>query len=108
MDRMTGEMVTRPAPPDRERQQEYRLTVTVEDDGTPPLSVRRSLYFAPLVVETPIWLVMALRFFSSSNFTQGFIDFPSHFIKPSSGQTVNYNLFISMILVLLFSSLQSP
>lgn len=41
MDRVTGEMVTRPAPPDRERQQEYRLTVTVEDDGTPPLSVRR-------------------------------------------------------------------
>lgn len=40
MDRMTGEMVTRPAPPDRERQQEYTLTVTVEDDGTPPLSVR--------------------------------------------------------------------
>ncbi|MEQ2212618.1 hypothetical protein XENOCAPTIV_002470, partial [Xenoophorus captivus] len=40
MDRMTGEMVTRPAPPDRERQQEYRLIVTVEDDGTPPLSVR--------------------------------------------------------------------
>lgn len=39
MDRMTGEMVTRPAPPDRERQQEYILTVTVEDDGTPPLSV---------------------------------------------------------------------
>ncbi|CAB1425059.1 unnamed protein product [Pleuronectes platessa] len=38
MDRVTGEMVTRPAPPDRERQQEYRLTVTVEDDGTPPLS----------------------------------------------------------------------
>lgn len=40
MDRVTGEMVTRPAPPDRERQQEYLLTVTVEDDGTPPLSVR--------------------------------------------------------------------
>lgn len=40
MDRVTGEMVTRPAPPDRERQQEYRLTVTVEDDGAPPLSVR--------------------------------------------------------------------
>lgn len=39
MDRMTGEMVTRPAPPDRERQQEYILNVTVEDDGTPPLSV---------------------------------------------------------------------
>lgn len=42
MDRVTGEMVTRPAPPDRERQAEYRLTVTVEDDGTPPLSVRHS------------------------------------------------------------------
>lgn len=40
MDRVTGEMVTRPAPPDRERQQEYRLTVTVEDDGTPTRSVR--------------------------------------------------------------------
>uniref|UniRef100_A0A8C5FTC8 Cadherin domain-containing protein n=1 Tax=Gadus morhua TaxID=8049 RepID=A0A8C5FTC8_GADMO len=38
MDRMTGEMVTRPAPPDREHQQEYRLVVTVEDDGEPPLS----------------------------------------------------------------------
>uniref|UniRef100_A0AAY4DS48 Cadherin-23 n=1 Tax=Denticeps clupeoides TaxID=299321 RepID=A0AAY4DS48_9TELE len=38
MDRMTGEMVTRPSPPDRERQQWYQLTVTVEDDGTPPLS----------------------------------------------------------------------
>ncbi|CAL8258339.1 unnamed protein product [Lota lota] len=38
MDRVTGEMVTRPAPPDREHQQEYRLTVTVEDDGEPPLS----------------------------------------------------------------------
>lgn len=43
MDRVTGEMVTRPAPPDRERQQEYRLIVTVEDDGTPPLSVRYNL-----------------------------------------------------------------
>lgn len=40
MDRMTGEMVTRPSPPDRERQQHYRLNVTVEDDGAPPLSVR--------------------------------------------------------------------
>ncbi|KAJ8014080.1 hypothetical protein DPEC_G00036540 [Dallia pectoralis] len=39
MDRMTGEMVTRPSPPDRERQQEYRLTVVVEDNGTPPLSL---------------------------------------------------------------------
>lgn len=39
MDRMSGEIVTRPSPPDRERQQQYTLTVTVEDDGTPPLSV---------------------------------------------------------------------
>ncbi|KAM4607873.1 cadherin-23 isoform 2-T2 [Polymixia lowei] len=44
MDRMTGEMVTRPAPPDRERQQEYRLTVTVEDDGTPTLSTSTTIY----------------------------------------------------------------
>uniref|UniRef100_A0A7N6BHQ7 Cadherin-23 n=1 Tax=Anabas testudineus TaxID=64144 RepID=A0A7N6BHQ7_ANATE len=44
MDRMTGEMVTRPAPPDRERQQEYILTVTVEDDGTPPLSTSTTIY----------------------------------------------------------------
>ena len=41
MDRMTGEMVTRPSPPDRERQQEYRLIMMVEDDGTPSLSVSR-------------------------------------------------------------------
>nr|XP_020454554.1 cadherin-23 isoform X2 [Monopterus albus] len=44
MDRVTGEMVTRPAPPDRERQQEYQLTVTVEDDGTPPLSASTTIY----------------------------------------------------------------
>ncbi|XP_056903807.1 cadherin-23 [Takifugu flavidus] len=44
MDRMTGEMVTRPAPPDRERQQEYILNVTVEDDGTPPLSSPTTIY----------------------------------------------------------------
>ncbi|XP_031734609.1 cadherin-23 isoform X2 [Anarrhichthys ocellatus] len=44
MDRVTGEMVTRPAPPDRERQQEYRLIVTVEDDGTPPLSTSTTIY----------------------------------------------------------------
>uniref|UniRef100_UPI003AAE43FE cadherin-23 isoform X1 n=1 Tax=Centroberyx gerrardi TaxID=166262 RepID=UPI003AAE43FE len=44
MDRTTGEMVTRTAPPDRERQQEYRLTVTVEDDGTPPLSTSTTIY----------------------------------------------------------------
>lgn len=46
MDRVTGEMVTRPAPPDRERQQEYTLVVTVEDDGTPPLSVRAAHHVA--------------------------------------------------------------
>ncbi|TST98566.1 Cadherin-23 [Bagarius yarrelli] len=39
MDRMSGEIVTRPSPPDRERQQQYTLTVTVEDDGTPTLSL---------------------------------------------------------------------
>ncbi|KAF7666879.1 hypothetical protein LDENG_00090080 [Lucifuga dentata] len=44
MDRLTGEMVTRPAPPDRERQQEYQLSVTVEDDGTPPLSASTTIY----------------------------------------------------------------
>ncbi|KAA8590065.1 hypothetical protein FQN60_013999, partial [Etheostoma spectabile] len=43
MDRVTGEMVTRPAPPDRERQQQYQLTVTVEDDGTPPLSTSTTI-----------------------------------------------------------------
>ncbi|XP_072881460.1 cadherin-23 [Hemitrygon akajei] len=39
IDRLTGEIVTRPSPPDRERQSFYQLTVTVEDDGTPSLSV---------------------------------------------------------------------
>ncbi|XP_048472295.1 cadherin-23-like [Rhincodon typus] len=39
IDRLTGEIVTRPSPPDRERQDFYQLTVTVEDDGTPSLSV---------------------------------------------------------------------
>ncbi|XP_076851731.1 cadherin-23-like [Brachyhypopomus gauderio] len=40
MDRLSGEIMTRPSPPDRERQQQYTLTVTVEDEGTRPLSVR--------------------------------------------------------------------
>ncbi|KAL0964189.1 hypothetical protein UPYG_G00320520 [Umbra pygmaea] len=44
MDRMTGEMVTRPSPPDRERQQEYMLTVVVEDNGTPPLTSSTTIY----------------------------------------------------------------
>lgn len=39
MDRVSGEIVTRPAPPDRERQSFYHLVVTVEDEGTPTLSV---------------------------------------------------------------------
>ncbi|KAA0718277.1 Cadherin-23 Otocadherin [Triplophysa tibetana] len=38
MDRTTGEIVTRPSPPDREKQQQYTLAVTVEDDGSPSLS----------------------------------------------------------------------
>ncbi|XP_015721901.1 cadherin-23 isoform X5 [Coturnix japonica] len=38
MDRVTGEIATRPSPPDRERQSSYRLLVTVEDEGTPSLS----------------------------------------------------------------------
>lgn len=39
MDRISGEISTRPAPPDRERQSFYHLVVTVEDEGTPTLSV---------------------------------------------------------------------
>ncbi|KAG8507354.1 Cadherin-23 [Galemys pyrenaicus] len=39
MDRVSGEIATRPAPPDRERQSFYHLLVTVEDEGTPTLSV---------------------------------------------------------------------
>ncbi|XP_051779861.1 cadherin-23 isoform X1 [Erpetoichthys calabaricus] len=44
MDRVTGEIVTRPSPPDRERQQFYELAVTVEDDGTPPLSATTTVF----------------------------------------------------------------
>ncbi|XP_056327409.1 cadherin-23 [Danio aesculapii] len=44
MDRMTGEIVTRPSPPDREKQQQYTLSVTVEDDGTPPLSTSTTVW----------------------------------------------------------------
>ncbi|OXB63864.1 hypothetical protein ASZ78_004159 [Callipepla squamata] len=39
MDRVTGEIATRPSPPDRERQSSYCLLVTVEDEGNPSLSV---------------------------------------------------------------------
>uniref|UniRef100_A0A672NZK3 Cadherin-23-like n=1 Tax=Sinocyclocheilus grahami TaxID=75366 RepID=A0A672NZK3_SINGR len=44
MDRMTGEIVTRPSPPDREKQQQYTLTVTVEDDGMAPLSTSTTIW----------------------------------------------------------------
>ncbi|XP_073729673.1 cadherin-23 isoform X1 [Misgurnus anguillicaudatus] len=44
MDRMTGEIVTRPSPPDREKQQQYTLSVTVEDDGTPSLSTSTTVW----------------------------------------------------------------
>ncbi|VFV20957.1 cadherin 23 [Lynx pardinus] len=44
MDRISGEMATRPAPPDRERQGFYHLVVTVEDEGTPTLSATTHVY----------------------------------------------------------------
>ncbi|NXN93926.1 CAD23 protein, partial [Rhinopomastus cyanomelas] len=44
MDRVTGEIATRPSPPDRERQSFYRLVVTVEDEGTPSLSATTTVY----------------------------------------------------------------
>ncbi|XP_040588539.1 LOW QUALITY PROTEIN: cadherin-23 [Mesocricetus auratus] len=44
MDRISGEIATRPAPPDRERQNFYHLVVTVEDEGTPALSATTHVY----------------------------------------------------------------
>ncbi|KAM4636899.1 cadherin-23 [Discoglossus pictus] len=44
MDRVTGEISTRPSPPDRERQSYYRLVVTVEDEGIPILSASTTVY----------------------------------------------------------------
>ncbi|XP_042648951.1 cadherin-23 isoform X2 [Tyto alba] len=44
MDRITGEIATRPSPPDRERQSFYSLVVTVEDEGTPSLSATTTVY----------------------------------------------------------------
>ncbi|XP_060225471.1 cadherin-23 isoform X2 [Meriones unguiculatus] len=44
MDRISGEIATRPAPPDRERQKFYHLVVTVEDEGTPTLSATTHVY----------------------------------------------------------------
>ncbi|XP_028367142.1 cadherin-23 isoform X1 [Phyllostomus discolor] len=44
MDRISGEISTRPAPPDREHQSFYHLVVTVEDEGTPTLSATTHVY----------------------------------------------------------------
>ncbi|NXD82339.1 CAD23 protein, partial [Halcyon senegalensis] len=44
MDRITGEIATRPSPPDRERQSFYSLVVTVEDEGNPSLSATTTVY----------------------------------------------------------------
>ncbi|XP_040341224.1 cadherin-23 isoform X2 [Herpailurus yagouaroundi] len=44
MDRISGEIATRPAPPDRERRGFYHLVVTVEDEGTPTLSATTHVY----------------------------------------------------------------
>ncbi|NWZ84880.1 CAD23 protein, partial [Poecile atricapillus] len=48
MDRITGEIATRPSPPDRERQSFYSLVVTVEDEGTPSLSATTMVYVTVL------------------------------------------------------------
>lgn len=50
IDRISGEIATRPAPPDRERQSFYHLVITVEDEGTPTLSVS-----VGAVTEGPGW-----------------------------------------------------
>uniref|UniRef100_A0A803VTV9 Cadherin-23 n=1 Tax=Ficedula albicollis TaxID=59894 RepID=A0A803VTV9_FICAL len=44
MDRVTGEIATRPSPPDRERQSFYSLVVTVEDEGNPSLSATTTVF----------------------------------------------------------------
>ncbi|KAM3912635.1 cadherin-23 [Leptodactylus fuscus] len=44
MDRLTGEIATRPSPPDREKQSFYRLMVVVEDEGNPSLSATTVVY----------------------------------------------------------------
>ncbi|XP_078716087.1 cadherin-23 [Lampetra fluviatilis] len=43
IDRASGEISTRPEPPDRERRATYNLTITVEDDGNPALSATTSV-----------------------------------------------------------------
>lgn len=52
MDRVTGEIATRPSPPDRERQHFYQLVVTVEDEGNPALSVGNGYMKFTLTVGT--------------------------------------------------------
>ncbi|XP_064125746.1 cadherin-23 isoform X4 [Loxodonta africana] len=44
IDRISGEITTRPAPPDREHKSFYHLVVTVEDEGTPTLSATTHVY----------------------------------------------------------------
>ncbi|XP_069096663.1 cadherin-23-like [Pleurodeles waltl] len=44
MDRTTGEISTRPSPPNREEKSLYHLIVTVEDEGTPPLSATTTVF----------------------------------------------------------------
>ncbi|NXD14652.1 CAD23 protein, partial [Nothocercus nigrocapillus] len=48
MDRVTGEIATRPSPPDRERRSSYRLVVTVEDEGNPSLSATTTVHVTVL------------------------------------------------------------
>ncbi|XP_061491216.1 cadherin-23 isoform X4 [Rhineura floridana] len=48
MDRVTGEIATRPSPPDREKQQFYHLVITVEDEGNPALSATTTVYVTVL------------------------------------------------------------
>ncbi|KAM9327300.1 cadherin-23 [Gastrophryne carolinensis] len=44
MDRLTGEISTRPSPPDREKQSFYQLMIVVEDEGNPALSATTTVY----------------------------------------------------------------
>lgn len=80
MDRVTGEMVTRPSPPDRERQAEYRLTVTVEDDGTPPLSVGHSSKHGITTSRKHVLLISIPTIFSFS-YSQIIESIESEFIR---------------------------
>ena len=63
MDRVTGEIATRPSPPDRERQSFYSLVVTVEDEGNPSLSVshRNVLFGGRMELGSTAGASLALR-----------------------------------------------